>query len=83
MPLLFWETIVWTKANLFCGKKETKFGGNEMKRIKSSFKFGGGALIQGCFFHSTELIQIDKIMNANKHIDILNENLEEAIKNGS
>ncbi|XP_076640649.1 uncharacterized protein LOC143352207 [Halictus rubicundus] len=54
----------------------------DLRCCKARLKFGGGSLmVWGCFSRngSGTLMKIDGIMNADKYINILNENLEEAV----
>ena len=63
-----------------CGEK--KYEAYPKPFIMSTVKFGGESLmLWGCFSWNGvgSLVQIEGIINADKYIEIINENLEEAV----
>lgn len=90
MPISFWTNIIWTdesKFELQQLKKKHQVWRKRNETYKKSFiiptvKFGGGSLkVWGCFSWNGigTLALIDEIMNAEKYIEILNENLKMAV----
>ena len=63
-----------------CGEK--KYEAYPKPFIMSTVKFGGESLmLWGCFSWNGvgSLVQIERTMNADKYVEIINENLEEAV----
>lgn len=89
-PIAFWKRVLWSdesKFEIFGTKQRSRVWvkpGEDLldKNIKKTVKHGGGnIMVWGCFAWSGvgELAQIDGIMNADKYIDILSENLEPSV----
>lgn len=89
-PLSFWKQVIWSdesKFELLNKKKRTHVWRKPNEALKKQYvlptvKHGGGSImIWACFsrYGVGNLVPIHGIMNADRYIDILSENLEESV----
>lgn len=89
-PISFWKNVLWSdesKFEIFGTKQRQRVWvkpGEELleKNVQKTVKHGGGSImVWGCFAWSGvgELVHIDGIMNADKYIHILSENMEASL----
>lgn len=89
-PLSFWKRVIWSdesKFELLNKKKRTHVWRKPNEALKKQYvlptvKHGGGSImIWACFswYNVGNLVPIHGIMNSDKYINILNENLEESL----